>query len=130
MSFRVKTRKVDSVVVIDMFGRFTSGGTQQFRDTLRGCLESGESRFVLNLGDVTYMDSSGLGELSVAKAHLETQAACMNLLGIQKRVHDLLIMTKLVTLYDCFEDEAKAVAALQFGASERWPDRISKVAAS
>jgi anti-sigma B factor antagonist len=129
MAFRVKTRKVENVVVIDMFGRFTLGDTKLFREALHSRLKEGENKFIVNLRDVTYMDSSGLGELSVTKGHLIKADARMNLLGVQKNVNDLLIMTKLVTMYDCFEDESQAVAGLQDGKSGRWQERIPRVAA-
>jgi anti-sigma B factor antagonist len=114
MSLRLKSRKLDNVVVIDMGGRLTSGEPQLlFRNTIRRFLEDGNDRFVLNLSDVNYIDSSGLGELAVTKSALDNKGGRVNLLGLQKRVNDVLVLTKLACVFDFFDEESKAVAALR-----------------
>lgn len=114
MSLRVKSRKMDNVVVIDMDGRLTSGEPQLlFRSTIRRYIEDGDKRFVLNLTDVNYIDSSGLGELAVTKSALDKDGGKVNLLGLQKRVNDVLVLTKLACVFDFYEEETKAVAALR-----------------
>jgi anti-sigma B factor antagonist len=114
MSLRLKSRKLDNVVVIDMGGRLTSGEPQLlFRNTIHRFLEDGDNRFVLNLSDVSYIDSSGLGELAVTKSALDNKGGRVNLLGLQKRVNDVLVLTKLACVFDFFDEESKAVAALR-----------------
>jgi anti-sigma B factor antagonist len=113
MSLSVNTRKVGGVVVVDMSGRLTSGEpVLLLRDTVRRFLDDGARKFVLNLGNVSYIDSSGLGELVTTYTSLQNRGGNVNLLSLTKKAHDLLQMTKLLTVFDTFDDEAKAVTAL------------------
>lgn len=112
MSLSVNTRKVGEVVVVDMSGRLTAGEpVLLLRDTMRRFMDDGARNFVLNLGDVSYIDSSGLGELVTTYTSLQNRKGAVNLLNLTKKANDLLQMTKLLTVFDTFEDEAKAVAA-------------------
>ena len=112
MALSVNTRKVEDVVVVDMSGRLTSGEpVLMLRDTIRRFLDDGARKFVLNLGNVSYIDSSGLGELVTTYTSLQNRNGSVNLLNLTKKANDLLQMTKLLTVFDTFEDEAKAVAA-------------------
>ena len=122
MSFTVKTRKVDGVIVVDMRGRLTTGEPQWLlRDTVEGLIKDGNTRFVFNVSNVSYVDSSGLGELAAIKFSFNKQNAQVNLLGVTKRVKDLLVVTRLAVVFDLFDEESKAVAALQ-------PDRLPQAA--
>ena len=113
MSLKVTSRKIDGVVVIDMIGRLTGGeGQLLLRSTIRRFLDDGANRFVLNLSDVSFIDSSGLGELVSTKSLLTSQGGRVNLLGLTKRGQDLLVLTRLVVLFDFFDEESKAVKAL------------------
>ena len=114
MSLKLKSRQTDGVIVVDMIGRITGGEPQMLlRETVRRCVADGNHRLVLNLSEVNYVDSSGLGELISSKCLLAKQGGQVNLLGLTKRVKDLLVMTRLVVEFESFDDEAKAVAALQ-----------------
>jgi anti-sigma B factor antagonist len=118
MSLKVRSRKVNGVVILDMYGRITSGEPLMLlRSTIRRFVDDGNDRFVLNLSDVNFVDSSGLGELIWTKSSLAKQGGHVNLLGLGKRVKDLLVMSKLMVVFDVFDDEAKAVAALERSAS-------------
>lgn len=112
MSLSVNTRKVGDVVVVDMSGRLTSGEpVLLLRDTVRRFLDDGALKFVLNLGSVSYIDSSGLGELVTTYTSLQKRGGRVNLLNLTKKANDLLQMTKLLTVFDTFDDEAGAVSA-------------------
>jgi len=112
MALSVNTRKVGGVVVVDMSGRLTAGEpVLLLRDTMRRFIEDGGRKFVLNLGSVSYIDSSGLGELVTTYTSLQNRGGAVNLLNLTKKANDLLQMTKLLTVFDTFDDEAKAVAA-------------------
>ena len=114
MSLNVKTRKVDGVVVIDMSGRLTIGEpVLLLRETLRVQVNDGARHFVLNLGDVSYIDSSGLGELVSAYTTVRNKQGDVKLLNLTAKAKDLLQMTKLLTVFDVYEDESKAVSALK-----------------
>jgi len=114
MALKLKSREIDGVVVIDLIGRLTCGDPQiLFRETVRRLVDEGNGKLVLNLSEVNFVDSSGLGELVSTRHLMAERGGEVNLLGLAKKVKDLLVMTKLVTAFDCFEDEAKAVAALQ-----------------
>jgi anti-sigma B factor antagonist len=107
-------REVNGVVIVDLSGRITLGeASGKLRDTVRDLLSKGNKKILLNLGDVTYIDSSGLGELVSSYTTAANQGAKVKLLKVQKKVDDLLQITKLYTVFDSFTDESKAVASFQ-----------------
>ncbi|MCB1018733.1 MAG: STAS domain-containing protein [Acidobacteria bacterium] len=111
MSLTVGVREVDGVTIVDLGGRITLGDTSsgKLRDTIREILARGAKKIVLNLGDVSYIDSSGLGELVSSYTTAANQGGKVKLLNLQKKVQDLLQITKLYTVFDTFENEADAV---------------------
>jgi anti-sigma B factor antagonist len=114
MSLNVKTRRVDNIVVVEMSGRLTIGEpVLLLRETLRVHVNDGVRQFILNLGDVSYIDSSGLGELVSAYTTVRNKQGDVKLLNLTAKAKDLLQMTKLLTVFDVFDDEAKAVEKLK-----------------
>ena len=112
MSMKIKTRQVDGITIMDCSGRITLGeGSVQLRDAVRDLLAKGSKQILLNLGDVTYIDSSGIGELVSAFTTVRNQGGDLKLLNLTKKVHDLLQITKLYTVFDIKDDEATAVAS-------------------
>jgi anti-sigma B factor antagonist len=104
------TRQVGDVTVIDAEGRITLGeGSSAFRDAIRDLTAKGNKKMLLNLADVTYIDSSGIGELVSAFTSVTNQNGQLKLLNLTKRVKDLLQITKLYTVFEVFDDEAAAV---------------------
>src|SRR5213595_840773 len=109
---KASTRQVDGITVVDLSGRITLGeGSVVLRDAVRDLLAKGEKKLLLNLGDVTYIDSSGIGELVSAFTTVRNQGGELKLLNLTKKVHDLLQITKLYTVFDVKDDEASAVKA-------------------
>jgi len=114
VSMKATIRQVDSVIVIDISGRITLGeGCAQLRELIRDLLSKGNKQILLNLADVTYIDSSGIGELVSAFTAVSNQGGQLKLLNLTKKVHDLLQITKLYTVFDIHDDEAKAIASFQ-----------------
>ncbi|HET8548356.1 MAG TPA: STAS domain-containing protein [Bryobacteraceae bacterium] len=110
MSVKLTTRQVGDVTVIDATGRITLGeGSSTFRDTLRDLMGRGQKKLLLNLADVTYIDSSGIGELVSGFTTVTNQGGRLKLLRLTKRVKDLLQITKLYTVFEVYDDEAEAV---------------------
>jgi anti-sigma B factor antagonist len=110
MSVKLTTRQVGDVTVIDVAGRITLGeGSSSLRDALRDLVKANHKNILLNLKDVTYIDSSGIGELVSAYTSITNQGGHLKLLGLTHRVKDLLQITKLYTVFDVHEDEAHAV---------------------
>ena len=110
MSLIVNIREVSDVTVVDLSGRITIGeGSGVLRDTVRDILGNGQKNIVLNLGDVSYIDSAGLGELVASYTTAASQGAKVKLLSVQKKVSNLLQITKLYTVFDAFKDEAAAI---------------------
>ena len=112
MIMKIKTRQVDGITIMDCSGRITLGeGSVTLRDSVRDLLSKGSKKILLNLGDVTYIDSSGIGELVSAFTTVKNQGGDLKLLNLTKKVHDLLQITKLYTVFDVKDDEASAVAS-------------------
>ena len=110
MSVNLKTRQVGEVSVVDVAGRITLGeGSSALRDALRGLVSGGQKKILLNLGEVSYIDSSGIGELVSGFTTVTNNGGQLKLLSLTKRVKDLLQITKLYTVFDVHEDEAEAV---------------------
>ena len=109
---KASSRQVDNVTIVDLSGRITLGeGSVVLRETVKDLVSKGRNRILLNLGDVTYIDSSGIGELVSAFTSVRNQGGELKLLKLTKKVHDLLQITKLYTVFDIKDDEATAVQA-------------------
>jgi len=114
VSMKVTIRQVDSVTVVDVSGRITLGeGCTQLRELVRDQLSKGNKWILLNLADVTYIDSSGIGELVSAFTGVAKQGGALKLLHLTKKVHDLLQITKLYTVFDVHDDEARAIGSFE-----------------
>ena len=110
MSMKISTRQVDGVTIVDCSGRITLGeGSITLRETVSQLLTKGQKKILLNLGEVNYIDSSGIGELVSAFTTVRKQGGELKRLNLTKKVHDLLQITKLYTVFDVKDDEAAAV---------------------
>ncbi len=114
MNLKISTRQVDGVNIVDCSGRITLGeGSVVLRDQVKDLLGKGQKKMLLNLGDVNYIDSSGIGELVSAYTTVRNQGGELKLLNLTKKVHDLLQITKLYTVFDVKDDETAAVKAFR-----------------
>jgi anti-sigma B factor antagonist len=114
VSMKISIRQVDGVTIVDCSGRITLGeGSVTLRDTVREALAKGEKKILLNLADVNYIDSSGIGELVSAFTTTKNQNGELKLLKLTKKVNDLLQITKLYTVFDVKDDEAAAVKSFK-----------------
>lgn len=103
-------REVNEITIVDLSGRISLGeGSALLRKTVRDLLENGQNKILLNLGDVNYIDSSGIGELVSGFTAVRSRDGELKLLNLTKKVHDLLQITKLFTVFDVYSDEATAV---------------------
>ncbi len=110
MSATLSPRQVGDVTVIDVTGRITLGeGSSNLREGIRDLVTKGHKKLLLNLGDVSYIDSSGIGELVSGFTSVANQGGHLKLLHLTKRVRDLLQITKLYTVFEVYDDEAAAV---------------------
>ena len=114
MNLKTTTRQVDGITIVDCSGRITLGeGSVVLRDAVKDLLSKGQKKILLNLGDVTYIDSSGIGELVSAFTTVRNGGGDLKLLNLTKKVHDLLQITKLYTVFDVKDDEASAIKAFR-----------------
>ena len=117
MSMKAIVRLVDSVTIMDISGRITLGeGCTQLRELIREQLSKGNKNVLLNLGDVSYIDSSGIGELVSSYTAVSNQGGSLKLLNLTKKVQDLLQITKLYTIFDVHDDEVKAISSFSASA--------------
>ncbi|MFZ0393705.1 MAG: STAS domain-containing protein [Terracidiphilus sp.] len=115
MDLKMHTREVKDITIIDLSGRLTMGEPCiAIRDEIRDEIGHGARKILMNLGEVSYIDSAGLGELTSAYTSVKNRDGALKLLNLTKRVHDLLQITKLYTVFDVFDDEKTAIAS--FGA--------------
>jgi len=106
----VSERVVDNVTILDVSGNVTlNDGAEQVRDKVRSVLQQGRKFLLVNLSKVSYMDSAGLGELVQAYSTVAKQGGKLKLVSPTKRLQDLLVITKLATVFDSFDDETAAV---------------------
>ena len=110
MSMKFVIRQVDGVTILDLSGRITLGeGSVTLRDSVHDLLAKGSKNILLNLGQIRYIDSSGIGEMVSGFTTVTNAGGQVKLLNLTKRVKDLLQITKLYTVFEVFEDEAAAV---------------------
>jgi anti-sigma B factor antagonist len=107
---QIEERRVGDVVVLDVKGRVTLGeGDEILKDKVNSLLNQGSKKLVLNLADVPYIDSAGLGEIVRTFTTVSRQGGSLKLLNLTKRITDLLAITKLLTVFETFESEGDAV---------------------
>ena len=112
MSMKINTRHVDGITILDLSGRITLGeGSVTIRDEVRNVIATGSRKILLNLGDINYIDSSGIGELVSAFTTVKNGGGELKPLNLTKKVHDLLQITKLYTVFDIKDDEPSAITA-------------------
>ena len=112
MSFKATTREIGEVTVIDMDGRITLGeGSALLRDLIRENVAKGRKKIVMNLAGINYIDSTGLGELVSGYRLVKSEGGEIKLLNLNKKVTDLLQITKLYTVFDIHNQEVQAVSS-------------------
>ena len=122
MKMTGSTRLVGGVTIVDLSGRIVLGeGSAGLRDLLRKLVSEGIKKILLNLRNVDYIDSSGLGELVSAFTSLRSQGGELKLLNLTKRVRALLQITKLLTVFDITDDEATSVKSFS---PAIWPSSL------
>ncbi len=106
-------RKAGDVVIVDVSGKITlgDGGDVALKETVRDLVSQGQKKLLLNLGDVSYVDSAGLGEIVQSYATVNKNGGRLKLLNVTKRIKDLLSITKLLTVFETYDSEAEAVAS-------------------
>ena len=107
---QIEERTVGEVVVLDLKGLITLGeGDQLLKDKVNSLVNQGRKRIILNLAGVPYIDSAGLGEIVGSYTTVSRQGGSLKLLGLTKRITDLLSITKLLTVFETYDNEADAV---------------------
>jgi anti-sigma B factor antagonist len=108
---QISERLNGDVAIVDISGKITlgEGGDVILKDKMHSLMSQGHKKIVLNLGEVSYVDSAGLGEIVQAYATVTRQGGSLKLLSVTKRIRDLLSITKLLTVFDTYETEADAV---------------------
>lgn len=110
MSVKLSNRQVGDVTVVDAAGRITLGeGASAFRDLIKDLAAKGTKKMLVNLSEVSYIDSSGIGEMVSSYTTVTNHGGQLKLLGLNKRVKDLLQITKLYTVFEVFDDEPSAI---------------------
>jgi anti-sigma B factor antagonist len=108
----IDTRTVDDVTILDISGKITIGeGSAEIRNRVRDLLQAGRKKILLNMGDVSYVDSSGIGELVSSFTTVTNQGGQLKLLHLTKKLQELLAITKLLTVFDTYNDEQEAIAS-------------------
>jgi anti-sigma B factor antagonist len=107
---QIEERIVDDVTILDLKGKMTLGeGDELLKDKVNSLVSQGHKKIVLNLEDVPYIDSAGLGEIVRTYTTVSRQQGKLKLLNVSKRVYDLLVITKLLTIFDSYDSEEDAV---------------------
>jgi anti-sigma B factor antagonist len=112
---QIHQRTVGDVTIVDLQGKITLGeGDELLRDKVNSLIQQGQKKLVLNLAEVPYIDSAGLGEIVRTYTTVSREGSSLKLLNLTKRIKDLLAITKLATIFETFDNEAEAVKS--FGA--------------
>ena len=108
----ISERQAGDVTILDLEGKVTIGeGSVALRSAIRRLLGEGKKKLLLNLGKVGYIDSSGIGELVSSFTAVNKEGGTLKLLNLTQKIQDLLAITKLLTVFDTFDDEASALAS-------------------
>lgn len=108
----ISERQAGDITILDLDGKITIGeGSIALRSTIRRLLEEGKKKILLNLGDIGYVDSSGIGELVSSFTTVNREGGSLKLLNLQQKVQSLMAITKLLTVFDVYEDEGDALGS-------------------
>ncbi|MBK9156011.1 MAG: STAS domain-containing protein [Chloracidobacterium sp.] len=108
----ISERQAGDVTILDLDGKVTIGeGSVALRNAIRRLLGDGKNKILMNLGGVGYIDSSGIGELVSSFTAVNKEGGTLKLLNLTQKIQDLLAITKLLTVFDVYEDEAEALAS-------------------
>jgi len=109
----ISERTIGDVVVVDVSGKVTlgDGGDTILKDKLRSLVQQGKRKLLLSLADVAYVDSAGRGAIVQSYTTVTNQGGALKLVNMTKRIHDLLAITKLLTVFDTYDNEAEAVTS-------------------
>ena len=111
---KIQERVLENVVVVDLNGKLTIGeGDELLREKINSLMQQGHTNLLLNLGEVPYVDSAGLGEIVRTFTTVKHQGGTLKLVNLTKRIKDLLTITKLLTVFDTYESEAEAVGSFK-----------------
>jgi anti-sigma B factor antagonist len=114
MALRMTNREVDGVSVVELDGRIVLGEeSNSLREKLKSLIAGGKKKIVLNLANIKYIDSAGLGTLVAAHLSAKNQGASVRLSQLGNKFHEVLQMTKLLTVFDVYDSEAAAVSSFQ-----------------
>src|SRR5882724_3170332 len=108
---KISNRQIAGATILDVSGRVVAGEVILLRDSVRNLIARGENNILLNLAEVPYVDSAGIGELVSALVAVRRQSGCLGLLNLSRRVRDTLGIVKLLTVFQIFANEAEALAA-------------------
>jgi anti-sigma B factor antagonist len=118
MSLKINVREAGDVLILDLNGRITLGEeAASLRDTLREQIDNGHKNILLNLAEVSYIDSSGLGQLVGSFATMSSRGGRLKLLNLQKKLHELMQVTKLITVFEVYTNEPTALRSFAASAS-------------
>jgi|SRR5215204_4925495 len=125
-NLNISERRSGNVIVLDLQGDIRLGaGNIELHNILRGLVEKGEKRILLNLANVSHIDSSGLGELVAGYTTLQKNGGELKILRLTERVHELMVITKLLTVFDVFDDEREAVESFSPAAQISEPELVT-----
>jgi anti-sigma B factor antagonist len=111
---KIDIRTAGDVKILDCSGKITLGeGTMSIRSMVRDVLQGGTKKIVLNLGDISYIDSAGVGELVSTYTSVVNSGGKLKLLNLTSKIHQLLTMTKLLTVFDTYDNEKAALDSLK-----------------
>ena len=114
---QIQERAAGDVMVLDLKGKITLGeGDELLKDKVNSLVNQGHKKIVLNLADVPYIDSAGLGEIVRTYTTVSRQGGSLKLLNLTKRITDLLAITKLLTVFETFDSEGEAVKSFSASA--------------
>jgi anti-sigma B factor antagonist len=114
MSAKIATRQIEGITVLEVSGRITLGeGGVTLRDAIQDALKSGTKKLVLDMGGVSYVDSSGVGELTAAYTSARNKGCAVKPLHLTKRIDDLMQITKLATIFDIYSKEPEALSSFK-----------------
>ena len=109
---KIEKRKVGDVLILDLKGKILIGdGIEEVRGAINGIIQEKETKILFNFNDVPYLDSTGLGEVVRSYTSIKKEGGTVKIVNLTNKVKDLLSVTKLLTVFDTFEDEEKAVAS-------------------